>query len=66
MKKYQVTVAHEVYHTFVIEAEFDEEPDTYKWNSAALRLRDLAFDKNPDEAISVDAEAIDFLEITEV
>jgi hypothetical protein len=66
MTKYLVTIASEVYRTFEIEAELDEEPDAYKWNQAAIVLRDMAFDKLPEQAIRVDSEFIDYLEVEEV
>jgi hypothetical protein len=65
VKKYRVTVAEEVYYTFEIEAEFDEEPDVYKWNMPALKLRDLAYKRDLNEA-EKDSAFIDFLEIEEV
>jgi len=66
MAHYLVTVASEVYRTYKIEAELDEEPDVSKWNHSATVLRDMAFAKLPEQAIRVDSEFIDYLEIEEV
>jgi len=66
MKKYLVTVAEEVYYTYEIEAELDEEPDVQKWNTAATKLRDLAWQKDLNDAIEKDSEFIDVLIIEEV
>ena len=65
MTLYRVTVAEEVYYTYEIEAEFDEEPDVDKWNSSATDLRDLAWQQDPNDAVGKDSEFIDFLTIEE-
>jgi len=66
MAKYLVTVASEVYHTFEIEAELTEAPDTYLWNHSATALRDMAWKKPSSEAIDTESAFIDYLEIEEV
>jgi hypothetical protein len=66
MAKYLVTIAEEVYYTFEIEAELEEEPDVRKWNMSALKLRDLAYKRDLNDAIAKDSEFIDYLEIEEV
>jgi hypothetical protein len=66
MAKYLVTIAEEVYYTFEIEAELEEEPDVRKWNMSALKLRDLAYKRDLNDAMETESACIDFLEITEV
>jgi len=66
MAKYRVTIAEEVYYTFEIEAELEEEPDTFACNISALKLRDLAWKCDLNDAVDKDSEFIDYLEIEEV
>ncbi len=67
MATYLVTVAEEVYRTFKIHYEPEgEEPDVDKWNTAALELRDHAWEQPLDTAVGTDSEWIDFLTIEKV